>query len=105
MHRSDEKVHMLPSRHSFPRNSKGIPSYLEDLRVLKYLRKLRPDGPEVIGHDEGRCKHHPERHLCPGLLQRKAKVADDQHVWVIPASRARHFKEPVLVVSIKINDA
>ena len=81
-----------------------ILSYLQNFTVLKDLYKLRPDGSEVIGHDEGRSEHRPEGHLGPGLLQREPEVADDQHVRVIPASGARHFQEPVLVVSIEVND-
>ena len=101
---SDEKVNMFPSRHSPPGNPKRILSYLQDFTVLKDLGKLRPDRSEVIGHDEGRREHWPEGHLCPGLLQRETKVADHQHVRVIPASGTRHLEEPVLVVSIKVNN-
>ena len=75
--RPDEEVHMFPSRHSLPGYPVRILSYLQNFTVLKDLYKLRPDGSEVIGHDEGRREHYPEGHLGPGLLQRETEVADD----------------------------
>jgi len=41
-------------------------------------RELRPDGPEVVGHDEGSREDGPDGHLSLRLVQAQAEVADDQ---------------------------
>ena len=45
---------------------------------MKSDLELWSDGPEVVGHDEGRREDCPDGHLSLRLVQAQAVVADDQ---------------------------
>ena len=42
---------------------------LDDVPVEQNLPELRPDGPQVSGHDQGRREHGPHAHLGGHLHQ------------------------------------
>ena len=52
-----------------------------DISVGEDLHKLRPDAPQVIGHDQRGCQHCPDSHLDPGLLIAEGKVPNNELRW------------------------
>ncbi len=56
----------------------GVLIDLDHVEVLEDLHRCVIDISQVVGHDERRGKHGPDRHLNPSLLPTQGKVPDDQ---------------------------
>ena len=78
---------------------------VDDLSVLKDGLVLGPDGSQVDRHEKGGGEDGPHGHLRLALLVAQPKVADDQHVGIVPVARAGVGNDGVLVVAVVVDDA
>lgn len=77
----------------------------DDLLVLQNGLVLRPDRPEIDGHQQRRRQYRPERHLRFTLFVTQTKVTDYQHIWVVPMTRTGVRHDHILIVTVIIDDA
>lgn len=79
--------------------------YGNNFFILQNSLVLWPNRPEINGHEQRRRQYGPERHLRFALLVAQSKVADDQHVGIVPVARTSIGYNRVLIVTVIVDDA
>ena len=103
MNLSREEVYMTLPGNPLPGLSKRVLTNFNNISVLQHFNELWSNGSEVIWHYERCGKNNPERHLSLGLFIGETKVANDQHVGIIPTSWSSKLQKFVFVVTIVVN--
>jgi len=79
--------------------------YSDNFLILQNGLILWSDRPEIDRHEQWRRQYGPDRHLRFALLVAQPKVADNQHIGIVPVTRSSVGYNCILIVAIIIDNA